>query len=207
MTEMTKELLARSLKSLMEKSPLEKITVRDIVDGCSLNRRTFYYHFGDVYDLLSWLYKKEVIAELVRLATKESWADGFRFLLCYIRDNRDFCLCAFRSLKREYIEQYHYSVIYRHILPIIDSIDESRGVPDERKAFLANLYAVSFVALTVQWIQNGMQEDPNVLVDALETTIRGSMRYAVLQYRKESGSAKRGRSLRRSEPLCRSGIY
>jgi probable dihydroxyacetone kinase regulator len=197
MTEMTKDLLARSLKALMEKSPLERITVQDVVDGCSLNRRTFYYHFRDIYDLLSWLYKKEVIAELVRFATKDSWANGFRFLLCYIRDNRDFCLCAFRSLKREYIEQYHYSVIYRHILPIIEGLDESRGIADGRKAFLANLYAVSFVALVVQWIQNGMQEEPQALVDALETTIKGSMRYAVLQYKKETGPSANGRRLKR----------
>ena len=48
----TKKALAMSLKSLLEKKTLDKITVKDIVSGCSLNRQTFYYHFHDTYDLL-----------------------------------------------------------------------------------------------------------------------------------------------------------
>ena len=41
MTEMTKNLLADSLKNLMKTKPLNKITVQELVDGCTLNRRTF----------------------------------------------------------------------------------------------------------------------------------------------------------------------
>jgi len=197
MTEMTKDLLARSLKSLMEKRPLDKITVRDVVDGCSLNRRTFYYHFRDIYDLLSWLYKKEAIAGLLPLANREDWAEGFRRFLSYLLDNREFCMCAFSSLDREYVEQYHYSVIYRRIYPIIADMDEGRGIPEERKAFLANLYALSFVALTVQWLQNGMRDDPASLVESLETTISGSMRHALIRYRKEAAATGETRRLKR----------
>ena len=55
----TKKALAMSLKSLLEKRTLDKITVKDIVSECSLNRQTFYYHFHDTYDLLQWLYSYE----------------------------------------------------------------------------------------------------------------------------------------------------
>jgi AcrR family transcriptional regulator len=64
MTEMTKNLLADSLKNLMKTKPLPKITVQELVNGCRLNRRTFYYHFKDIYDILEWIYKKEAVAEL-----------------------------------------------------------------------------------------------------------------------------------------------
>ena len=47
----TKELLASALRRQMEKKPLSRITVSDIMAETGLNRKTFYYHFKDIYDL------------------------------------------------------------------------------------------------------------------------------------------------------------
>ena len=41
----TKQLLAQSLQELMATTPLEKISVNDIVDHANVGRNTFYYHF------------------------------------------------------------------------------------------------------------------------------------------------------------------
>lgn len=37
--------LAEALCQLLETKTLEKITVKDIVARCGVNRQTFYYHF------------------------------------------------------------------------------------------------------------------------------------------------------------------
>ena len=37
--------IMESLLKLLEERPLSKITVKDIVDDCGINRNTFYYHF------------------------------------------------------------------------------------------------------------------------------------------------------------------
>ena len=47
--------LAEALCQLLETKTLEKITVKDIVARCGVNRQTFYYHFHDVYDLMRWI--------------------------------------------------------------------------------------------------------------------------------------------------------
>ena len=57
----TKKTLAASLKKFMEKKPLSKVTVSEIVTDCGLNRKTFYYHFEDVYALLKWTLEEEAI--------------------------------------------------------------------------------------------------------------------------------------------------
>jgi len=51
----TKKALAAALKKMMEVKPIDKITVKDLVEICGVNRQTFYYHFDDVYDLLECL--------------------------------------------------------------------------------------------------------------------------------------------------------
>ena len=48
MSDITKNALANSLTELMAATPLDKITVRMLVENCGLNRQTFYYHFQDI---------------------------------------------------------------------------------------------------------------------------------------------------------------
>ena len=50
MSQVTKRALEQSLKNLLLKKPLTKITVGDITEDCGINRMTFYYHFKDIYD-------------------------------------------------------------------------------------------------------------------------------------------------------------
>jgi len=47
-SDITKNALANSLTELMAATPLDKITVRMLVENCGLNRQTFYYHFQDI---------------------------------------------------------------------------------------------------------------------------------------------------------------
>lgn len=54
MSEVTKKALEQSLKNLLLKKPLTKITINDITEDCGINRMTFYYHFKDIYDLVEW---------------------------------------------------------------------------------------------------------------------------------------------------------
>ena len=52
MPSFTKKAIMESFVHLIEKKPLEKITVRDVVDECGINRNTFYYYFQDIYAVL-----------------------------------------------------------------------------------------------------------------------------------------------------------
>lgn len=58
----TKRALAASLRELMLEQPFEKINVAQICERCDMNRKSFYYHFKDKYDLLNWIFDTEFIA-------------------------------------------------------------------------------------------------------------------------------------------------
>ena len=45
-------LLAKSFKELVAKTPIEKITIKQITDKAGVIRPTFYNHFQDKYELL-----------------------------------------------------------------------------------------------------------------------------------------------------------
>ena len=50
--------LADAMKQCMRSAPVEKITVREIVEACGVTRQTFYRNFQDKYDLINWYFDK-----------------------------------------------------------------------------------------------------------------------------------------------------
>ena len=81
-----KRQLADSLKMLMVKKNLKKITVQEIADGCGANRYTFYYHFKDIYDLLMWMFQEEALSLIKTSENCLTWQEGFRLFLRWYFD-------------------------------------------------------------------------------------------------------------------------
>ena len=67
MSNITKHALAESLKKLLLKKPLNKITINDLTTDCGISRMAFYYHFKDIYDLVEWKRKFSISSRLIEL--------------------------------------------------------------------------------------------------------------------------------------------
>ena len=63
-TIMTKRLLKTALIELMQETPINKITIKDICQQADLSRSTFYLHYTDQYALLNDL-ESEVITTIM----------------------------------------------------------------------------------------------------------------------------------------------
>ena len=55
----TEQLIAEALKELMSNESFDRITVQELSYACGIKRQTFYYHFRDIYDLLTWIFLNE----------------------------------------------------------------------------------------------------------------------------------------------------
>lgn len=81
MQNITKTALEASLKKLLLKKPLDKITIRDLTEDCGISRMTFYYHFKDIYDLVEWICYEDAAQALQGKKTYDTWQEGLcRFL-------------------------------------------------------------------------------------------------------------------------------
>ena len=68
-TIMTKRLLKTALIELMQDTPINKITIKDICQQADLSRSTFYLHYTDQYDLLNDL-ESEAISTIMNQIKK-----------------------------------------------------------------------------------------------------------------------------------------
>ena len=72
----TKERIVEAYIELESERPLEKITVTALVERSRITRKTFYYYFKDIYDLMEYRMEREM-----KRVMEEVWRLERRLLL------------------------------------------------------------------------------------------------------------------------------
>ena len=80
----TKELLGESFRELAKRKPINKITIASITNNCGMTQPTFYNHFRDKYDLMTWLYvsdTKNIMGQIGKdgYQWRDTLLDGMRY--------------------------------------------------------------------------------------------------------------------------------
>lgn len=179
MSEITKKALGESLKKLSMKKELSKITIKNITDYCGVNRQTFYYHFKDIYDLIEWIYTNDIIKELKDNDTYESWSDGLLFIFNYILENKKFIINTYNSDGKDYLMNFLYTKTSQSIIRVIEQKTENVEITAENKKFIANFYKYAFVGIIKEWIENGMKEKPENIINKLNLMLKTSFEEAI----------------------------
>lgn len=172
----TKEALGESLKKLLATTTLDKITVKDIVEDCGVNRQTFYYHFQDIFDLLGWVFTRETEQTVNGNHTQATWKIGFYQTLCYIKEHRKLIINAYNSVTRETLERYLYHITYGLMKYVVLEEAEGLCVSDIDKKFITDFYKYAFVGLILEWIRTGAKEEPSEIVAQLGKLVDGNFR-------------------------------
>ncbi len=101
MSNITKRALADSLKNLLLKKPLTKITINDLTTDCGISRMAFYYHFKDIYDLVEWTCLEESTHTLQGKKTYATWQEGLLQIFEAVYENKPFIINAYNAVSRE----------------------------------------------------------------------------------------------------------
>jgi len=93
----TKELLAESFLELAQKTSIDKITITEITNNCQMSQPTFYNHFQDKYDLIAWVYTKNVNRIMENIGQEDyKWENTLMDGAKYFEDNKVFILNALK---------------------------------------------------------------------------------------------------------------
>ena len=86
--ENTRYRLAQSMAECMRTTPVESITIRQIVDKCGVTRQTFYRNFIDKYDLINWYFEKLLDKSFEHMGRGKTVFEGLERKFTYIRDEQ-----------------------------------------------------------------------------------------------------------------------
>lgn len=190
MSQTTKRALEASLKNLLLLKPLDKITINDIAEDCGINRMTFYYHFKDIYDLVEWTCVEDASKALEGKKTYDTWQQGFLQIFEAVLANKPFIMNVYHSVSREQVEIYLYKLVYGLTIGVVNDKSTGMTIRDEDKKFIADFYKYAFVGLMLDWIKNGMKDDPHLIIDRLGSLVHGNITSALNNYRTDKPLSK-----------------
>ncbi|MCI8660786.1 MAG: TetR family transcriptional regulator [Lachnospiraceae bacterium] len=163
--EHTKYRLADSIKRCMKTTPVDRITVKDIVEGCGLTRQTFYRNFKDKYDLINWYFDKMVQKSLGKIETGSTVRESLARKLAFILEEKAFFSGAFRSDDHNSLKEHDFELILQFYNRLL-AHRISRPL-DENLQFQLEMYCRGSVYMTVKWVLGGMRETPWQMSDRL----------------------------------------
>ena len=181
MSDITKKAISKSLKDCLQDKSLDRITIKDITDRCGISRMTFYYHFTDIYACLVWTAEQEAREALESCGSFDTWEDGVLELFEVAQRNKPYVLSIYHSIDRALLEIHLYDICVGLLMPMVHNVAVNIGVEEQRQEALVNFYKYSFVGIFLDWIRDGMGEDPETIVDNMSRILTGSVHGALLR--------------------------
>ena len=184
MSKLTQMALASALTTLLEKKPLDKITIKELTDACGVTRNTFYYHFQDIYDLLSWIFVQKSEDIISHCKEEKDWKSGFMEGLCYLYDNRAMIYHVYQSISREVLDNYLYHVVNGYALDIVQmqaqKIEPHHWISGAAIKLTADFFRNAVLGSMIQWIREDMKTPPGQLAAQWDGMFRGTVGEALL---------------------------
>lgn len=175
MTIVIKRVLASTLKEMAEKKSLSKITINDLTQACDVSRQTFYNNFKDIYDLVEWIYLKEVVTPIERGKIYDKWQDALTSIFQYISENHVFVLNTYRSFGKEFLEKVLRQEIELFLSNQVFKKIEVTKEEAKQVEFSYSFYTYALVGVGLDWIEKQMPESVEELVGRIERVMLGEI--------------------------------
>lgn len=159
MPSFTKQAIKMSFMKLLNQQPLNKISVRSIVEDCGINRNSFYYHFQDIPALM-----EEIIVELADGLVKkypkiESLEDCISEAFDFALHNKRAVLHIFNSMKRDLFERYLMKSCEYIVRTYLDTVFGDSLVSAEDREIAIRFFRFELFGAGLDWLSRGMPED------------------------------------------------
>ena len=172
-----KKSLSEALKKAMKKKPFQKISVSELVTACQMNRKTFYYHFEDIYALLKWTFEQEAIEVVKHYDLMVDYEEAITFIMDYIEANEYIINCAYDSIGRDELKRFFYADFHDIVISFISQAEDMAGkyLNDDYKEFLISFYLEAITGTMIDWIKNRDKMDRQTSIDYIYTTVRKTL--------------------------------
>ncbi len=182
MAKQTQRFIMSTFMQLLESESLDKITVRDIVEECEINRNTFYYHYSDIYDLLDDVFRVETekfMSEDVDENTTfgEEYERAARFVLKY----KKAILHIYDSKKRDVLQNYLETLAFSFISRFVKKEADGYGLPDEDIDYITGFYTHAIVGNTLGWIKRKLPSGQEKFIARTAGTFNATVKDMIRQ--------------------------
>lgn len=168
MANFTKKAIKASFIKLLNEKPLSKISVRDIVEDCGINRNSFYYHFQDIPSLIEEIITEETQRIIEQFPTINSIDECFNYAFSFALENKKAALHIYNSVNRDLFETELMKMCDYAVRTYVKTAFDEKDINDEDREVIINFIKCEFFGLVIHWLMSGM--DDNAIKDLLRLT-------------------------------------
>lgn len=159
MANFTKAAIKASFLKLLDERPLSKITVKDIVEDCGINRNSFYYHFQDIPTLIEEIVTEEADTIIHAYPQIESIEKCLSVAVEFAFSHRRAALHMFHSAERDSFERYLWSVCEYVVTTYLDTVIGDKPIKDTDRQIIVRYYKCLCFGTVIDWMTEGMNGD------------------------------------------------
>lgn len=176
-SQITKQMLRDAFLSLLEKKPISKITISELVVLCDVNRKTFYYHFADVYDLLQWHLNNEIDKAISAIDSPYDLDVTIAYSKNYMKQHSYLQNCINEPVARNKFTEVLEKTLYPMIFKILSDLESSheKSIDADFKDFLTKNITRTTVLSILDSIENPNEYDYKLLQLYISTISKASV--------------------------------
>lgn len=191
MAKQTQRFIMSTFMQLLEGESLDKITVRDIVEECEINRNTFYYHYSDIYDLLDDVFRVETEKFMSEdIDENTTFGEEYERAACFVLKYKKAILHIYDSKKRDVLQNYLETLAFSFISRFVKKEADGYGLPDEDIDYITGFYTHAIVGNTLGWIKRKLPSGQEKFIartaGTFNATVKDMIRQCLEERQKQS---------------------
>ncbi|MBQ6934433.1 MAG: TetR/AcrR family transcriptional regulator C-terminal domain-containing protein [Clostridia bacterium] len=160
----TKKALAGALKELLNEKPFAKISVGDICQRCGMNRKSFYYHFRDKYDLVNWIFDYEFdIYPKLNTAEKGKWT-LLEDVCSYMYENKSFYRKVLRINEQNCFSEHFAEILFPRVRMRLTETMDGEQLED----MFVRFFCDAIVCAIKRWLLEREPMHPDLFIPKLK---------------------------------------
>lgn len=171
----TKDLIRKEFINLLNKKPLHNVTVTELAKECKIERKTFYYHYENLPQLIKEIFDEELDQVIEEYNETLSWEEGFILAAKFILDNKKAIKHMYESDYKIDLEKYVFSISGEIMNKYVSRQAEKTKAQDIDIKLIAYFYQCALSSALIQWVATDMKTDPKVITRRIGDLMDGNI--------------------------------
>ena len=173
----TKKLIRESFfKLLGVKKDIDDVTVSEIIKIAGTSRQTFYYHFQDIYDLLTWIIEIGFEELINGMAGKDICRHEIESLFSYLDEYKVLIYKCLQSSRRDFIEETIEQNITKYLANYYAICGLGKNLSAEDLDFANEFYSRAVTSMCIKYVSGKYSKiSTPALIDKVERLVAREM--------------------------------
>lgn len=171
----TKNLIKQEFIKLLNKKSLHNITVTEIAKQCKIERKTFYYHYENLPQLVKEIFDEELEDVIKEFNETLSWEESFISAAKFILENKKVVKHMYESDYKVELEKYIFSISGEIMKKYVRRVAKDTKAQEIDIKLIAYFYQCALSSSLVEWVATDMKTDPKIVARRLGKLMDGNI--------------------------------